>query len=311
METGTWQQPCRDLAQAVRRRALAHAIARGGGYLSQVCSAAEVLATLYSRVMRLGPSVAPLSPVGFRGAPGPGHPTVTGADYNGPRAPDLDRFVFSPAPWALVLYSTLIETGRLALSALDQYDVDGGTVDLVGAEHSPGHEVGTGSPGQALGQAGGIAVGRRLRGETGHVWVFLSDDELESGSTWEAFAAVSGHRLDNLGVYVDVGQRPGDDPLAEVMAIGALAARLSGFGADVHEVDGHDVDALAAPAARRRPGRPLVVLARTDPCHGAELLRGRAPRLHYLRLGDPRERSLYEDLLARMNAGEGGLHGAG
>ncbi len=285
------------MAQAIRRRVLAHTIAQNGGYLSQACSSAEILATLYTRVMQLGPSQAPLLPTGFRGVPGPGRPAVTGAGYNGPFAPDLDRFVFSPVHYALVLYSTLIETGRLAPAALEQFNVDGSTVELIGAEHSPGHEVTAGSLGQALSQAGGIALARRLRGETGHVWVFLSDGELQSGQTWEAFAALSYHRLDNLGVYVDVNRQQCDGAMPEVMEIEPIAARLAGFGADVHEVDGHDVDALAAPAARRRPGRPLVVLARTDPCRGIELLRSRAPRLHYVRFHSQTERDQYQQLL--------------
>ena len=104
----------------------------------------------------------------------------------------------------LVLYSTLIETGRLAPEALDSFNEDGSTVELIGAEHSPGHEVTAGSLGQAISQAGGIALARRLRGEPGRVWVFISDGELQEGQTWEAFAAFAFHRLHTIGVYVDV-----------------------------------------------------------------------------------------------------------
>ncbi len=284
------------MAQAIRRRVLAHTIANNGGYLSQACSAAEILATLYTRVMRLGASEAPLIPAPFRGAPGPAQETQTGAGYNGPRAPDLDRFVFSPVHYALVLYSTLIETGRLAPAALDQFNVDGSTVELIGAEHSPGHEVTAGSLGQAISQAGGIALARKLRGEPGHVWLFISDGELQEGQTWEALAAFTFHQLDNISIYVDVNQQQCDGAMAEVMAIEPIARRLSGFGLDVHEVDGHDVDALAAPATRRRAGHPLIVLARTDPCRGIDLLRNRA-KLHYVRFASSIERDQYQALL--------------
>jgi transketolase len=284
------------MGKAIRRRVLAHTIANGGGYLSQACSSADILATLYGRVMMLGKSAAPPIPGPFEGAPGPGRPAITGAAYNGPRAADLDRFIFSPVHYALALYATLIEDGRLAPEALDQFNTDGSKVELIGAEHSPGHEVTAGSLGQAISQAGGIALARRLRKETGRVWVFMSDGEFQEGETWEAFAAFSFHAIDRIGVYVDANAHCCDGPMEGVMAIEPLAARLEAFGAEVHEVDGHDVDALAAPAARSRAGKPLVVLARTDPCRGIELLRQR-PKLHYVRIASEAEKRDYQRLL--------------
>ncbi len=286
------------MARAVRRRALVHTLENNGGYLSQACSSADILATLYGRVMRLGPSVAPPVPPPFDGVPGRGRPAFTGAGHNGPRGPGLDRFVFSPVHYAMALYATLIEAGRLAPEALDQFNVDGSRVELIGAEHSPGHEVTAGSLGQAISQAGGIALARRLRNDTGRVWVFMSDGEFQEGQTWEAFAAFAHHGIDNLGVYVDVNAQCCDGPMSGVMRIEPLADRLAAFGADVCEVDGHDVEALAEPAARPRAGKPIVVLARTDPTQGIPLLRARA-KLHYVRFASPEERKGYEELLAQ------------
>jgi transketolase len=282
---------------------LEHTLRNNGGYLSQACSSADILATLYLRVMRLGPSIAPLIPRPFAGVPAPGNPDAfTGAGYNGARGPDLDRFIFSPVHYALVLYALLIELGRLGADALDAFNKDGSTVELIGAEHSPGHEVTAGSLGQALSQAGGIALARRLRGETGRVWVFMSDGEFQEGQTWEALAALAHHRIGNLGVYVDANAQQCDGPMADVMSIEPLAERLHAFGAEVHEVDGHDIEALAAPAlaslaAATSSDRPLVVIARTDPCRGISLLRERAPKLHYLRFKSSAEQDAYEDLL--------------
>jgi transketolase len=292
----------RRFADAVRRRVLEHTLTNNGGYLSQACSSAEVLATLYLRVMRLGPSRGPATPRPFAGVPGPNNPDAfTGADYNGSKGPDLDRFIFSPVHYALVLYSLLIELGRLGPDALDQFNQDGSTVELIGAEHSPGHEVTAGSLAQALSQAGGIAFARRLRGETGRVWVFMSDGEFQEGQTWEAFAALAHHRIGNLGVYVDANAQQCDGAMADVMTIEPLAERLRAFGADVHEVDGHDPDALAAPASGFGGGdRPLAVIARTDPCRGIELMRERTPKLHYVRFKSDDELRAYQDLLAAM-----------
>jgi transketolase len=297
----------RRVGDAVRRRVLAYTLKNKGGYLSQACSSAETLATLYLRVMRLGDSVAPLVPRPFAGVPGPRNPDAfTGADYNGPRAPELDRFIFSPVHYALVLYSLLIELGRLGPTGLDAFNQDGSTVELIGAEHSPGHEVTAGSLGQALSQAGGIALARRLKGETGRVWVFMSDGEFQEGQTWEAFAALAHHRIGNLGIYIDANAQQCDGAMADVMTIEPLAQRLAAFGADVHEVDGHDSDALAAPAAGFGAGdRPLAVIARTDPCRGIDLMRERGSKLHYVRFQSDAEYRAFEDQLARMEARAG------
>ena len=302
-----WQTGARDVARAVRRRVLDHTIRNNGGYLSQACSAAEILAVMYTRVMHVGPSEGPMIPPPFAGVPGSDNPdSFTGAAYNGPKGPEWDRFIFSPVHYALVLYSLLIELGRLAPEGLEQFNRDGSTVELIGAEHSPGHELTAGSLGQAISQASGIALARRLRGDSGRVWVFMSDGEFEEGQTWEAFAAAAYHRIGNLGVYVDANAQQCDGAMQSVMNIEPLAARLEAFGADVHEVDGHDVAALAEPALRRHAGhgnmdKPLVVIARTDPCRGIELMHDRAPRLHYVRFKSPEEQARYERLLAEMN----------
>jgi transketolase len=153
----------------------------------------------------LGKSAAPLIPVAFAGVPSASNPAAfTGANYNGPKATDLDRFIFSPAHYALVLYSVLIETGRMSEDGLAQFNQDGSTVEMIGAEHSPGCEVTSGSLAQALSQAAGIALARKLRGEKGRVWVMMSDGEFQEGQTWEAFEVLSFYKLDNVGIYVDV-----------------------------------------------------------------------------------------------------------
>ncbi|NEX18780.1 transketolase [Thiorhodococcus mannitoliphagus] len=292
----------RSVADAVRRRVLEHTLNNNGGYLSQACSSAEILATLYLGIMRLGSSQEPLVPRPFAGVPSSDNPhAFTGAGYNGPKAPELDRFIFSPVHYALVLYSLLIELGRLGPDALDAFNQDGSTVELIGAEHSPGHEVTAGSLAQAISQAGGIALARRLRGETGRVWVFMSDGEFQEGQTWEAFAALAYHRIGNIGIYVDANAQQCDGPMDAVMGIEPLAERLRAFGAEVHEVDGHDPEALAAPAlGSGERDRPLVVIARTDPCRGLEQLRERAPKLHYVRFKSDEEFATYRTLLETL-----------
>lgn len=293
------------VALGIRRRVLEHTLRHGGGYLSQALSSAEILSVLYTRVMRLGPSEGAPVPGPFAGVPGHAHgPYRTGSAYNGAHAPDLDRFYLSPAHYALVLYACLIATGRMDEEGLRQFNLDGSTVEMIGAEHSPGMEVTTGSLGQGLSQALGAALARKLKGESGRTWVFLSDGELQEGQTWEAFAVARFHALDRVAVYVDVNGQQCDGRMADVLDIGDARQKLEAFGAVALEVDGHDTAALEAAAATAHPGRPLVVLCRTRPYQGLDIVRARAPRYHYVRFASEAERRPYEEALAAM-AGEG------
>lgn len=282
-------------ADRVRMRVFHHVLANNGGYLSQACSSAETLVTLYTRIMNLGASEAPLMPQLFSGVPGAHNPDFfNGGMYNGAQAPHLDRFIFSPAHYALVLYTVLIEVGRLAPGALGAFNKDGTTIEMIGAEHSPGVETTTGSLAQAISQAMGIALARRLKGDTGRVWVYMSDGELQEGQTWEAMQAMAWYKLDNIGIYIDMNGQQCDGAMTSVMNIEPIADRLNAFGARVCDVDGHDIDALSHPATLEPDGRPLVVLARTNPTQGVPLLDEYAPKLHTVKFRQAGQRERFQ-----------------
>lgn len=293
-----WQEEIQHAARGIRRRVLEHTIRHNGGYLSQACSAAEIIAALYMEIMRIGPPDAPPIPLEFAGVPGPLNPRAfTGAGYNGPKGPELDRFILSPSQYALVVYAALVELGRMAPEGLEQFNQDGSTVEMIGAEHSPGMEVMTGSLGQGISQAAGIAMARKLRGESGRIWVFMSDGEFQSGQTWEAIQSMVYHRLDNMGIYVDVNGQQCDGEVKSVMNIDPLDKRLRAFGARVFNIDGHNIDELVKPARMKPDGRPLVVLAATDPCRGIEIMNNRRPKLHYMRFENEQEKARYAGFL--------------
>jgi transketolase len=297
----SWTDEVRQAAKRVRRRVLEHTLRHNGGYMSQACSSAEILATLYGKVMNLAPLDQPLRPRPFPGVPSRSNRLYfTGAEFNGRPLSHQDRFFLSPAHYALVLYATLIETGRMDPTGLEDFNRDGSSVEMIGAEHSPGMEVTSGSLGQCLSQAAGITLARRINGDQGKSWVFMSDGEFQIGQTWEAVAAVAFHRLDRLAVYVDVNRQQCDGLVANVMNLEPLHSRLESFGWRVVRVDGHDPGALAAPAAQAADGRPLAVLCDTDPCHGLQLLRANAPKLHYLRFKTPHEREAFRRVLEAM-----------
>jgi transketolase len=288
-----WQDEVRRVAAGIRRRVLEHTIKNSGGYLSQACSSAEILATLYVKVMDLGKIDVPLVPKPFPGVPGPSNPNYfTGASFNGPDR-DHDRFFLSPAQYALVLYATLIETGRMAEEGLLQFNKDGSSVEMIGAEHSPGMETMTGSLGQGISQAAGIAMARRRKGEKGRVLVFMSDGEFQIGQTWEALQAMSFHMLDNMIVYVDVNGFQCDGKMCNVMDVEPLEKRLESFGARVFRVNGHDIKRLAEIGSLSPDGRPLVVLCDTDAARGLDVLQSRAPKMHYVRFTSEEEKNRY------------------
>lgn len=287
------------IAQGIRRRALDLTIRKNGCYLSQALSSAEILALLYGKLLNIGPSAAPAVPGPFPGVPRRGfHPL--GADYNGPRKSEYDRLLLSAAHYAVAVYAALVETGRMAPEGLDQFNEDGSSVEMIGGEHSPGMELTTGSFGQALSQAGGIALARRLHGEYGRVFVFMSDGEFEEGQTYEGVQACVHYNLDNVIVFVDVNGQQVDGAIADVMGIEPLAGRLEGFGAAVQVVDGHDLTALEQAAAVAHREKPLFVLCYTDSTRGVPLLEERKPYVHYVRFQSDVEKQQYADFLAAM-----------
>lgn len=288
------------ISAGIRHRVFEHVLKNNGGYLSQALSSSGIFAALYGAVLNLGPTEGDLLPGDFPGVPGTHNAAYrSGGRFNGAPAPDRDRFLFSPAHYALVLYATLIEVGRLDEKALDDFNRDGSTMEMIGAEHSPGVETTTGSLAQALSQACGIAMARQMRGETGKTWVFMSDGEFQEGQTWETLAFASFHGLRDLRAVVDANAQQCDGAMADVGNIEPLVERIQAFGCEAFDVDGHDIEALIA-AMNRPSDKPLIVVARTNPAHGLPLFEKRAPVLHYLRFTSEDERNDYQDAYDQM-----------
>ena len=288
-----WINDCQKMANAIRRRVLGHTVEHGG-YLTQACSSAEIFAFLYGHGMNLGPSLGPIKPPPFTGAPSAkNHQHVSGALYNGAKTKENDRFFLSPTHYAMTLYATLIEAGRLDTHGLDEFNADGSTVEMIGGEHSPGHETNGGSFGQTISQAAGVAWARKQKGDTGTVWIFLSDGECQEGQTWEAIMAMAFHKIDNVKIVVDVNGQQVDGRCEDVMMVDPLDAKFRAFGAEVVRVDGHDLQAMEAAFRTPHVGKPLVVVADTSPIRGIDLLKERWPNLHYVRFKNEADRECY------------------
>ena len=268
--------------------------------MSQACSAAEQIAWLYNEELKLGQPTLPMIPKPFGGVPSASNPDYhTGAGYNGPAAPQFDRLFIAPAHYALVAYAALIEVGRMAPEGLDMFNKDGSSVEMIGAEHSPGMEVHNGTLGIGLSTAAGLAWGRKRRGEPGRVWVFMSDGEVQEGQTWEAVQAAAYHGIDNLYAIMDVNAQQCDGAMSSVMEVGDIRAKLELFGARAIDIDGHDLDAMRQAVAEPHDGRPLIILAHTSPFRGMSFLERRFPRLHYVRFKSEQERVEMNTEIAR------------
>ncbi|MGV0908119.1 transketolase [Martelella sp. FOR1707] len=295
----TNEKSTEDIAHGIRKRVFLHTMRNNGGYLSQACSAAESLAFLYNEALHLGAPTLPPVPKPFAGVPSADNPDAfTGAGYHGAFAPEYDRFFVSPAHYALVIYSALIEVGRMDENALDHFNKDGGSVEMIGAEHSPGMEVTTGSLAQGLSMASGVAFARKRAGEKGKVWVYMSDGEFQEGQTWECISAMRHHAIDNIRVIVDVNRQQCDGAMSSVQELYDLPERIAAFGATCRSIDGHDLDAMRKAADSAEPGKPLVILANTSPYQGMDFLKKRFPRLHYVRFKSADERIEMRDALA-------------
>ncbi len=287
-------------ATNIRKHILRLALDRGGCYLGQACSSAEIIASLYMAVLNLGPSLGDMDARPFPGVPSPANMDYPkGSLYHGAFDADKDRFFVSPAHYASVIYCALVECGRLSARAIDKFNVDGWNMEMIGAEHSPGFECTAGSLGQTISIACGTAHARKLKGDTGKVYVFLSDGEIQEGQVWEAFQAAYFYKLDNLVVYVDVNGQQVEGWVKDVMDFDPLAERLRAFGTVTVTVDGHNVEKVIEAAKTPHPGKPLVVLCETSASRDIPLLDNRKPFLHFVGIGAD-ERDAFEKLYAGM-----------
>lgn len=272
------------VAQRIRGYAAEWAIRANGGYLAQACGTAEILALLHTQLLELGPSTAPLHPPRFSATPTPGNPGSRGEDWLGSGP---DTLIISPAHYATAHYATLVATGRLAPAALSEESTDGGLLEMIGAEHSPGMAVTSGSLGIALGVAVGRAIARKQMGKPGTIWVLISDGELQEGSTWEALQLAVAKGLDNLRIVLDRNDMQVDGQMPGVMPIGDAGAKLRAFGLEVAEHTAHDVQGLwSALSDMRRSEGPAILVSHSEPWRGFAFLEPRwhQNKLHFVRL---------------------------
>ncbi len=205
--------------------------------------------------------------------------TMRGLDPADPKNPDRDRLVLSKGHCSPALYAMLALKGyfpqedlKLFRSIHAHYS---GHPDM---RHVPGVDMSTGSLGQGVSAAVGMALAGKMDGRNYRVYAVLGDGEIEEGQTWEAAMAAAKFGLDNLCAVVDVNGLQIDGPTAAVMPSEPLDKKYEAFGWNVCKADGHDYGSLIAAfqAAAACKGRPTMILARTVKGKGVSFMENQA-----------------------------------
>lgn len=190
--------------------------------------------------------------------------TQMNIDPKNPKDPARDRFVLSKGHAAPCLYAVLAEMGFFPHEELNKLRKLGAMLQGHPVVTIPGVEASTGSLGQGVSMATGMALGFKAQHLPNKVYTILGDGELQEGQVWEAAMAAAHYKLDNLTVIVDNNGLQIDGPNEEVMGLGSIAAKFSAFGFEVIELaDGHDLDAIIAALETPVTGKPKCILAHT------------------------------------------------
>ena len=229
----------KSMARTIRTDIVKMVHAAGSGHPGGSLSAADIATALYFNVLNIKPEQ--------------------------PKWEDRDRFVLSKGHCCPVLYACLGRRGFFDVAELDTLRKYGsklqGHPDM---NKCPGVEMSTGTLGNGLGCAVGMAIAGKVQGKAHKIFVMLGDGECQEGSVWEAAMCAAHHQLANLIAIVDVNRLQILDTTAKVMNVEPLADKWRSFGWKVLEINGHDMDQVVATLnyAKRIDG-PVVILAAT------------------------------------------------
>ncbi|MCV7345674.1 transketolase [Mycolicibacterium rhodesiae] len=247
-----------EAAYRMRHHALNMGEAQGQGYVGQALGAADMLAAVYADQLN------------YRA--------------DDPQWSERDRFLLSTGHYAIGLYAALAEAGIVDVDELATYGSDDSRLPMSGmASYTPGMEISGGSLGHGLTVAVGMALALRHQGNTARVINFLSDGELDEGSTWEAAMGASHHGLSNLIAMVDINALQADGPTAGVLRTEPVADKWAACGWHVQRVDGNDVAALLTAFDQVSADKPSVILCDTRIGRGVALLENRE-KAHFMRI---------------------------
>lgn len=201
-------------------------------------------------------------------------------DPKEPDKPDRDRFVLSKGHAAPALYAVLAYRGFFPVEELATLRHLGTRLQgHPSMKHTPGVDMSTGSLGQGISAACGMALAAKISGDAYRVYALLGDGELEEGQVWEAFMFASAKNLDNLTVIVDNNNLQIDGALEEVNSPYPIDQKFEAFGfCVIHVEDGNDMNQLreAFRKAKEPTGKPVAILLKTVKGNGVSFMENKA-----------------------------------
>ena len=234
------KQELEKIANTIRKETISMIYNAKSGHPGGALSAIDIFTYLYFQEMNVEPS--------------------------NPKKEDRDRFVLSKGHTVPGLYAVLAEKGYFPKETLMTYRKMGtilqGHPDI---KKTPGIDMSTGSLGQGISAAVGMAFGAKAKNQDFRVYTMVGDGEIDEGQVWEAAMFAAHRNLDNLCVIVDNNGLQLDGTIEEIIGATPLDKKFEAFGFHVLEADGHDFDSLKAAfdKAREVKGKPTVIIAKT------------------------------------------------
>ena len=249
----------KDITKELRRDVVEMTFTAGSGHPGGSLSEIEILTALYFQIMKHDPE----------------NPTWS----------DRDRFILSKGHASPGFYAVLAKRGYFPRDELWTFRKLGSRLQGHAHTVTPGVEMNSGSLGQGLSFAVGVALAANIDKKIYRVYALLGDGECDEGQVWEAAMSAAHYNLDNLTAFVDRNRIQNDRFTSEVMGLEPLAEKWSAFGWKVLEVNGHNIDQVldAASIAQRTKGCPTVIIAHTVKGKGVSFMEnnpdfhGRAP----------------------------------
>ena len=200
-------------------------------------------------------------------------------DPKNPRWADRDRFVLSKGHTAPGLYAALANRGFFPVEDLKTLRHIGSYLQgHPNMNQTPGVDMSTGSLGQGVSVAAGMALAAKYQGKSIRVYTLLGDGEIQEGQVWEACMFAAHYKLDNFCAVIDNNGLQIDGRIADVMSPYPIPEKLRAFGFEVVEVDGHDFDQLEAAftLARSTKGKPFAIVMKTVKGKGVSYMENQA-----------------------------------
>ena len=194
-----------------------------------------------------------------------------------PKKADRDRFVLSKGHTAPGLYSALANRGFFPVADLPTLRHIGSYLQgHPNMNTVPGVDMSTGSLGQGISCAAGMALGLKHQGSAARVYTLLGDGEMQEGQVWETLMFSAHYKLDNLCVIIDHNGLQIDGPNEKVMSLGSIPDKLRAFGLEVFQINGHNFQDMegAFEIARQTKGKPSAIVLETTKGKGVSYMEG-------------------------------------